>query len=92
MCTPCLCDAHVELRMPCLQYRVATDGSKICWTLESDTQHPYAKPKLLSVCLSPLVFYIAHMAEMLDGAPAALIICPMVPCLKMDQFGSHIGT
>lgn len=37
------------------------------------------------LCLSPLLSHIAHMAGMLDGAPVVLVICPMVPCWKVDQ-------
>ena len=39
----------------------------------------------LALCLSPLLSHIAHMAEMLDGAPEVLIVYVMVSCWKVDQ-------
>ncbi|KAK5850937.1 hypothetical protein PBY51_001771 [Eleginops maclovinus] len=84
--------------MSCLPYYEATDGPKICWTLYSNTQYPYAssKPKLLSVALllpAPSTHsHIAHMARMPAGALVVLIICPLVPCWKMDQcFGATLA-
>lgn len=60
-CIHTLCRA-----MLCLWDEAVTDGLKICWTLESNTQHPYAdsKPKLWSVCLcvsvSPPMSHCSH--------------------------------
>ena len=59
--------------------------SKIRWTLQSNTQRPYAEPKLLCVHPSPLLLHIAHMAGMLDGASAVLIICPMAIWQKTNK-------
>lgn len=64
--------------VPCVRYEAATDGSKIRSALQSNTQRPYAKGKLLSVCLSVCLSVASTWLGCSAEPPAVLIICPML--------------
>lgn len=78
--------------VPCVRYEAATDGRKIRSALQSNAQRPYAKAKLLSVCLRVCLRVCLSPLHGSDAGRSPQRSSSSVPCWKVDQFGSHIGT
>lgn len=74
-----LYEAHVELCRVCDMRWPQMGRRSAGLSRATPSVHMLNPSCYLSVCLSPLLLYIAHMARMLDGAPVVRIICLMVP-------------